>query len=96
MSHACISNVSQTFSKRPPYTSKCIASVDIKKDEEIFTSYLVSTVSTTSRHKKLKEFWYFECSCQRCADPSENESYVGAIICSKCKDNGTESISSFG
>ena len=96
MSHGCISNVSQVFSRRHPYTSTCIAAVDIKKDEEIFTSYLKVTASTTARHKNLKEFWYFECSCQRCLDPSENESYVGAILCSKCKEEKKDSISSFG
>ena len=95
MSHGCVSNVNQTFSRVPPYTAKCFAAVDIKKDEEILTSYLNSTFSTTTRRKKLKESWYFDCLCQRCQDPSENGSFLGGVTCLKCKEENKEDLLRF-
>ena len=64
MSHNCIPNVYQVFSRSPPYTAKCFASIDIMKGEEIFTSYLSSTFSSLTRRKKLKDSWYFDCVCE--------------------------------
>ena len=93
MSHNCIPNVYQVFSRSPPYTAKCFASIDIKKGEEILTSYLSSTFSSLTRRKKLKDSWYFDCVCKRCVDPTENKSFLGALICSKCKEeSGNHSV----
>lgn len=36
------------------------------------------------RRQHLKESKFFDCVCERCRDPSELGSYVGALVCSKC------------
>ena len=86
MSHGCIPNVYQVFNRNPPYAAKCYAAIDIKQGEEILTTYLNSTFSTLTRRKKLKESWYFDCLCKRCLDSTENQSFLGALICIKCKE----------
>ena len=90
LSHGCIPNVNQVFSRVPPYTSKCYAAVDIKKGEEILTTYVNPCFSTATRRKHLREGWFFECVCRRCMDPTENDSFLGAIICLKCQENNKE------
>ena len=37
------------------------------------------------RRKRLSSGWYFDCRCPRCCDPTENESFVGATACLRCK-----------
>ena len=93
MSHGCVPNVYQVFSRTPPYTAKCYAAVNIKSGEEILTTYLSSTFSTLTRRKKLKESWYFDCLCKRCRDPTENQSFLGAMICNQCKEQNCETHS---
>ena len=95
MSHGCIANTSQVFSRRPPYTSTCMATVDITRGQEIFTTYLKRTQPTDLRRKKLKDGWYFECICERCADPTESGSYVGAVACPKCNADTIENNSRY-
>lgn len=36
------------------------------------------------RREHLLESKFFECSCQRCADPTELGTYNGALLCPKC------------
>ena len=31
--------------------------------------------------------WYFDCTCQRCQDPTELETFVSALICEVCEDD---------
>ncbi len=39
---------------------------DIQEGEELFSSYVVPTVSVDARRAKLKEDYFFECNCPRC------------------------------
>ena len=31
--------------------------------------------------------WYFDCTCRRCQDPTELETFVSALICEVCEDD---------
>ena len=77
------------FSKQPPYSVTCVANTDILKGQEILSSYTKVTTSTSYRLRKIKQCWHFDCTCNRCKDPTENESYIGAIVCEKCTQNPT-------
>ena len=37
------------------------------------------------RREDIRRFWYFDCQCPRCSDPTELGSYMSAVICFACK-----------
>ncbi len=37
--------------------------------------------STMRRKAKLRDKWFFECSCARCSDPTEKGSHSSSLIC---------------
>jgi hypothetical protein len=37
------------------------------------------------RREDVKRFWFFDCSCTRCADPTELGSNMSAVVCFTCK-----------
>ena len=57
------------------------AKVHIKKNEEITINYVPPYEDTLTRRQTLKEGWYFECNCKRCADPTEFGAMTSAIKC---------------
>lgn len=59
--------------------------VDIKKDDIISLSYGQSLQSTIQRRQYLRQSKCFNCMCQRCQDPTECTTYIGSLICSRCK-----------
>ena len=36
------------------------------------------------RRKKIREEWYFDCSCRRCGDPSECGTNISGVMCLHC------------
>jgi len=85
MSHSCIANARQMIQPHFPYTAECRAKVPIKKGEEITISYVPPYVDTVRRRAALKEGWYFDCDCRRCADPRDVGAMTSAL---KCKLKG--------
>ena len=65
LSHSCLTNTCYIFGKTKSYPLKCYAICDIEKGSELVTKYLPPWTSTTSRRRKLKEGWFFECTCKR-------------------------------
>ena len=53
----------------------------IRKGEEVTTSYTLTLQGTSYRRKHLKESKYFDCTCQRCQDPTELGSHFSTILC---------------
>lgn len=49
-------------------------------------TYTQSLKSTLERREHLRQAKCFDCSCKRCSDPTELETYFGAVNCSHCKD----------
>ncbi|XP_059094035.1 uncharacterized protein LOC131889058 isoform X1 [Tigriopus californicus] len=83
ISHGCISN-SKTIIL-PDYTNECRATTFIYQGDEITKQYVSSLETTNMRRAKLRSGWYFDCKCPRCYDPTENESYMSATSCLRCK-----------
>ncbi|XP_050677189.1 SET domain-containing protein SmydA-8 [Leptidea sinapis] len=69
-----------------------IATVPIKKGEELTVTYTQSLWSTLDRRKHLKSIKYFDCCCNRCADATEFETYLGSIYCSICSNGDSKTM----
>ncbi|TRY61892.1 hypothetical protein TCAL_06674 [Tigriopus californicus] len=85
LSHSCIANTTHMWSKSPPFVNKCIASVSIKQGTEICSKYVHPATGTWNRRQELKSGWFFECRCDRCADPTESGSSLSTIVCKTCQ-----------
>ena len=84
MSHSCICNA--RYSQSPKDRSiKVRAQRHIKKGEEITIQYLSFMYGHLKRKGTIKNFWYFDCQCPRCQDPTELNSYMSAMKCSDCE-----------
>lgn len=86
MNHVCVPNVRYVFDAVHVMIVQAVR--PIKRGEELFTSYLQLFWGTLSRRLQLKATKEFMCSCQRCADPTENGTYISALKCAKqeCTD----------
>merc|ERR1712098_152316 len=61
-----------------------VATVDIKKDQEITTSYKSSSLGSIVRRPPFRQLWNFDCTCPRCSDPTELGTYASALKCGDC------------
>lgn len=59
--------------------------VDISKGSIITATYTQPLKSTIERREHLRQFKCFDCTCSRCSDPSEFNTFIGAITCTLCK-----------
>lgn len=82
-SHECISNARHTFDENMNIVF--IAKTPIAKGEIICTSYTQPLKGTLMRRTHLLQTKCFDCTCRRCQDPTELNTFVGAILCVKCK-----------
>lgn len=85
INHNCVANAKHTVY----LTNKRIAvqaQVSIKKGEEILISYITFTPGTLFRRMKLKKFWFFDCNCDRCSDPTELGTHMSSLVCPKCEE----------
>jgi len=57
------------------------AAKKIQKGEEICDTYTATLSNTLYRRKSLKNSKYFDCSCSRCADPTEFGSHFSTLLC---------------
>ena len=58
-----------------------LAVVDIKKGQEITTSYKSSSLGSIVRRPPFKQLWNFDCKCSRCSSPTELGTHASAIKC---------------
>ena len=60
----------------------------IKADEELSITYTNLMRGTSERRARLQYQWHFKCQCQRCQDPKELGTYIGALKCPHCREGG--------
>lgn len=84
MSHECRPNTKHVFVD-DDFSILITATVDIKKGDIISATYTQSLWSTLERREHLKTTKCFDCECDRCTDPTEFNTYLSCILCSKCK-----------
>jgi len=82
MSHDCCPNTRHTFG--PDNSIYVYSTRKINVGDVISATYTKGLYSTMERLEHLKTSKCFWCSCSRCADPTENGSYLSAIKCSQC------------
>jgi len=70
------------------YCVEIRAKAKINEGEEISNQYHYPDRPSFLRRPLMKEKWFFDCSCSRCLDPTENGSYFGSILCNVKKCNG--------
>ena len=87
LSHSCICNARYSQSPNPKDRSiKVRAQRKILKGEEISIQYLSFMYGHIKRKGTIKNFWFFDCNCDRCTDPTELNSYMSAMKCSDCEN----------
>jgi len=85
MSHHCVCNA-RYFVNPATFNMYVRARVHIKAGEELTVQYLSALNGNHRRRQKIREEWYFDCSCRRCSDPTECGSFISAVRCFKdCK-----------
>ena len=50
------------------------------------------TAGTEERQQLLYDQWYFKCCCQRCEDPSDNETWSDSIRCLQCAKSNVKKV----
>ena len=48
----------------------------IRLGEEISVQYLSALYGNFKRRKKIREEWYFDCTCRRCSDSTERGTFI--------------------
>ncbi|XP_040575619.1 SET domain-containing protein SmydA-8 isoform X1 [Lepeophtheirus salmonis] len=84
INHACFNNTN--YVKFPDFHLELRSQIPIKKGEQIFTRYVSSTIGNVRRREDIKQYWFFDCECQRCTDRTELGTYMSAINCKHCKN----------
>lgn len=76
--HSCVAN---TRHGKEGDTFTLVAVVDIEKGQEITTNYKSTALGSIVRRPAYRKLWNFDCSCPRCADPTELGTYSSALHC---------------
>ncbi|CAG4991179.1 unnamed protein product [Colias eurytheme] len=84
--HSCVPNIVHTI-LYDDYRVQVRAAVPIKAGDILYLSYTHALAPTITRREYLLESKFFNCECQRCADPTELGTHLSTLKCSKC-DNG--------
>lgn len=61
------------------------ASHKIFEGELICHAYVDLMLGTPQRRRLLRNLFYFDCTCERCVDPTELGTYFSALKCTQCK-----------
>ncbi|XP_068150110.1 SET domain-containing protein SmydA-8 [Drosophila tropicalis] len=83
ISHDCVPNMRHRFDD--DMNIIFLAKRAISKGEILNISYTQPLRSTIQRRLHLRQAKCFDCSCQRCSDPSELGTFAAAQMCLKCK-----------
>lgn len=80
--HSCLPNSMHLYDENQTMIFK--AAVEIKKGQEIFTSYTRLLWGTPTRRYHLSVTKKFGCKCDRCTDPTELGSHMDTFTCQFC------------
>ncbi|KAK8731259.1 hypothetical protein OTU49_007512 [Cherax quadricarinatus] len=79
--HSCMPNTKPVF-KDNQLTLR--ASDPIRRGEPITAIYTDILWGTRARRDHLRQSKLLSCTCQRCADPTELDTYFSALVCRRC------------
>ena len=83
MSHDCVCNTRNIITGR---ALQCRATVFIPAGSSITTHYVSPLLDITARRARLREKWFFDCSCARCEDTTGTDlgTFLSALRCPAC------------
>jgi hypothetical protein len=79
LNHACENNTN--YVKYKDFHLELRSQKLIKKGEEITTRYVTSTYGNMRRRRDIKKYWFFDCHCKRCCDPTEMGTCMSSVRC---------------
>lgn len=79
LNHSCVPNTTHLFDNNQRMIIK--STVFIPKDAEILTSYTTLLWATAARRHHLWTTKHFYCTCERCKDPKECNTFLSALKC---------------
>eukprot|EP00092_Neocalanus_flemingeri_P003072 GFUD01003281.1.p1 GENE.GFUD01003281.1~~GFUD01003281.1.p1 ORF type:complete len:499 (+),score=130.58 GFUD01003281.1:101-1597(+) len=82
LSHSCLANTRRCVEGEK---MKVRATIPIKKGQEILTSYTYPELGSVVRTTQFRTTWYFDCACERCADPTELGTFLSCLKCAGCE-----------
>lgn len=74
------------------HSIKVRAQSHIQKGEEITIQYLSFMYGHLRRKFTIRDFWFFDCACPRCQDPTEMGSFMSALKCPDCENGNLLTI----
>ena len=83
INHDCVPNARIVFDQEGHLNLK--AKKPISQGESITITYVPALLNTPARLSKLKNSKFFICKCQLCCDPTENGTFMSALVCPKCQ-----------
>nr|XP_023026359.1 protein msta-like [Leptinotarsa decemlineata] len=83
MAHDCMGNTH--LSVDDDFVLRVKASVDIPKNSPVLFNYANALQGSLDRKQHLREGKYFECSCNRCNDPTELNTELSSLKCHACR-----------
>nr|XP_040567043.1 SET domain-containing protein SmydA-8-like isoform X2 [Lepeophtheirus salmonis] len=87
LSHSCNNNCRHVVKNEgDTYEVRLYSQRGIRRGEELTITYTNLLRPTYRRRAHLSNVWKFVCNCSRCADPSENGSYINAVKCPFCRE----------
>lgn len=86
VAHNCIPNSKLMFVND---NLLLMSTVKINKGELITCSYVKTMIGTLERKEQLLNKG-IDCSCKRCADPTELGTFAGSVYCFTCAENEEE------
>ncbi|XP_066602946.1 SET domain-containing protein SmydA-8-like [Prorops nasuta] len=87
LEHNCRANCSKTFTSTGGVIVRAV--LPIQKGDHISICYTDPLWGLTSRRHHLLQTKFFECSCERCKDPTEFGMMYNAILCTKGECGGS-------
>lgn len=88
LAHSCVPNTAHSIYMNDGYKMVARATVDVAKDEDLYACYTYISSCTMARQYHLKEGKFFTCKCKRCLDPTELNTHLSTLKCTKCPEGG--------
>ena len=71
------------------HSIQVIAQTSIAEGDQITNQYMKADKPTSIRRPFLREKWFFDCMCPRCADPTECGSHLSSLLCPRPRCQGS-------
>ena len=90
LSHSCLANCRYQVLADGAMVLR--TQMPVAREEELTIHYMTPMLGTAARRNKIRKNWFFDCSCPRCADPTELGTFLSALLCPTCREQGREGL----